>query len=35
MNAVEASELAAKYAPVFAQKVSNEWVLADQIAPIE
>jgi len=35
MNAVEARKVAAKYAPVFAQKVSNEWALADQIAPID
>ena len=35
MNAAEAKELAAKYAPVFAQKVSHEWTLADQIAPVD
>ena len=28
-------DLVAKYAPVFAQKVSNEWRVADQIAPVE
>lgn len=33
MDSVEARVLASKYAPVFAQKVSNEWALADQIAP--
>jgi len=28
-------QLAYKYAPVFAQKVKNEWTVADQIAPID
>lgn len=28
-------ELAYKYAPIFAQKVSNEWPVADQIAPVD
>jgi hypothetical protein len=28
-------QLAVKYAPVFAQKVSEEWWVADQIAPID
>lgn len=35
MNPTEAKKLAYKYAPVFAQKISNEWVLADQIAPVD
>lgn len=29
------SNLAYQYAPIFAQKVSNEWKVADQIAPID
>jgi hypothetical protein len=28
-------QLAVKYAPVFAQKVSKEWQVADQIAPVD
>lgn len=28
-------QLAVKYAPVFAQKVSREWQVADQIAPVD
>jgi hypothetical protein len=35
MDSAHARELASKYAPVFAQKVSNEWALADQIAPVD
>jgi hypothetical protein len=35
MNSAEARELAVRYAPVFAQKVSREWALADQIAPAD
>lgn len=27
-------QLAYKYAPIFAQKVSKEWPVADQIAPV-
>ncbi len=35
MDASEAARLAGKYAPVIAQKVSREWALADQIAPVD
>lgn len=28
-------QLAVKYAPVFAQKISREWLVADQIAPVD
>ena len=35
MNPTEARQLAARYAPIFAQKVSREWKLADQIAPVD
>lgn len=35
MTSQKAFELAKKYAPVFAQKVNNEWKAADQIAPID
>lgn len=35
MTAQEASKLAKKYAPIFAQKLSNEWKVADQIAPLD
>ena len=31
----EYHELAVKYAPVIAQKVSKEWRVADQIAPVD
>ena len=35
MNPTEARQLAARYAPILAQKVSREWKLADQIAPVD
>jgi hypothetical protein len=35
MTSKEAFELALKYAPIFAQKVSDEWKLADQIASVD
>jgi len=35
MTKEEALKLATEYAPIFAQKVSNEWKVADQIAPID
>ena len=35
MTSQEAFNLAKKYAPIFAQKVSNEWKAADQIAPAD
>jgi hypothetical protein len=35
MTSKEALELATKYAPIFAQKVSDEWKVADQIAPVD
>lgn len=35
MDPAETRKLAAKYAPVFAQKLSREWALADQIAPVD
>ncbi len=35
MTSQEAFNLAKKYAPIFAQKVTNEWKAADQIAPAD
>ena len=35
LNAAEAHEIAARYAPVFARKVSREWKPADQVAPVD
>ena len=35
MTPNEAVKLAKKYAPIFAQKITNEWTLADQIAPVD
>jgi hypothetical protein len=35
MNPQQAEELAFRYAPVFAQKITDEWALADQIAPVD
>jgi hypothetical protein len=35
MTPEAAKDLAITYAPVFAQKVSDEWVIADQIAPVD
>lgn len=35
MDSAAAREIALAYAPVFAQKVTREWKLADQIAPLD
>ena len=35
MTKGEVHNIASKYAPIFAQKISNEWKLADQIAPVD
>jgi len=35
MTKKEAKTLAIRYAPVFAQKISEEWIVADQIAPVD
>ncbi|MEE9553914.1 MAG: hypothetical protein V3W18_06410 [candidate division Zixibacteria bacterium] len=35
MTGKNAGEMAKKFAPIFAQKVSEEWILADQIAPLD
>jgi hypothetical protein len=35
MDPAAARDLALAYAPIFAQKVSREWKLADQIAPLD
>ncbi len=35
MTAQEAKILASKFAPVFAHKISEEWIVADQIAPVD
>ena len=35
MNQEEALNVAKKYAPIIAQKVDKEWILADQIASLD
>ena len=35
MTSQEALELATRYAPIFAQKVSDKWKVADQIVPVD
>jgi hypothetical protein len=35
MNSEEALKKAMQYAPIIAQKVDKEWILADQIAPVD
>ena len=35
MTRAQAAKIAHKYAPIFAHKVSDEWIVADRIAPID